>query len=137
MDDGDILGLQKSGDVQDPHVPVQRENLKDPRKEFLVQHCGGELNLRDVKSWSESNKHRYYLSTRTVIPLEKKLEEFIGDLQDHDTKSVDESLLVLSTLAKIFIAEKIENVRRRKGMDFSCAITKSDLLESREVMSAI
>ena len=135
MDDGDILGLPKSGDVQDPHAFVERQNLKDPKNEFLVQHCAGALNLGDVNFWSESNKHRYYLSTRTIIPLTEKLEEFIGDLQEHD--NVDESLLVLSTLAKIFVANKIEDIRRSKGMDFSRAITKDDLLGSLEVMSAI
>lgn len=149
MDDGDILGLRPKPVVQDhddedhdvedhdvEHPEVQCDNPKDPRSEFLVQHCAGALNLNDVNSWSERNKHRYFLSTRTMIPLREKLEEFIGD-----KKPVDESLLVLSTLAKSFIAKNIERARIKNGMNFTSPISKNDLLERDfeclGVMSAI
>lgn len=143
MDDGDILGLRpkpvvhphvEDHDVEDPEV--QCENPKDPRSEFLVQHCAGALNLSNVNSWSERNKHRYFLSTRTMIPLREKLEEFIGDFKTYDETSVDESLLVLATLAKSFIAGKIERIRIKNGMNLTSPISKYDLLE-RGVMSAI
>ena len=139
MDDGDILGLrprvEEDPRVEDPHVEedprvedhadVQCENLEDPRSEFLVQHCAGALNLNNMNSWSESNRHRYYLSTRTTIPLRDKLEEFIGDSREHH--KVDESLLVLSTLAKIFIAKMVERIRIK---NVSNPISKMDLLET-------
>lgn len=144
MDDGDILGLRPKPVVhakdhedrdgedrenEDRENEDRNPNSKDPRSEFLVQHCSGAVDLNDVNSWSERNKHRYFLSTRTILPLRKKLEEFIGDSCNHDEASVDESLLVLSTLAKSFIAGKIERVRIKDGMDFTSPISKNELLE--------
>ena len=126
MDDGDILGLgskpkEDASDVADLY-----------RAEFsvsnsgLVQHCGGTLDLNLLGS--NYDKKRYFLATRTVVSDEvvrEKIENATG------YAATDDTVMILSILAKSFIANKIETVRKRQerqGSSSSSPISVSDLL---------
>lgn len=108
MDDGDILGARN-------HVslPGQQRNEFELKTDFsvtsptMVQDCGIDLNSLT----SEYVRRRYFLATRTVVPHEvvrTKLENNTG------LPTNDETVMVLATLAKGYIANKIETVRMRQ-----------------------
>ena len=97
-----------------------------------VEHCAGRIDMKFVMNLPYSEKERFYLSRRIVIPQDvarKKLEQFFDHVDD-------EAVLVLSTMAKCYVAQTLEVVRSRqmsKGKTTSNPISVSELLDSTVV----
>lgn len=122
MDDGDILRTRDE--------PIETHEKYEEVKETLdVEHCAGTIDMGYVMNLPNSEKRRFYLSRRIGIPphvAKKKLEQFFDDVDD-------EAAMVLSAMAKCYVAQTLEGVRSKqmsKGKTTSNPISVSELLDS-------
>lgn len=130
MDDGDILRTRDKpigNGLRLTHKEVAYE-VKQGDQTF-VEHCAGTIDMEYVNSLSNLEKKRFYLSRRIGIPphvARKKLEQFFDDFDE-------EAVMVLSAMAKCYVAQTLEGVRSRqilKGKTTSNPISVSELLDS-------
>ena len=148
MDDGDILrprlpkpvpecsqesinGSPKDS-TEDPNPnPNDFELIPDDvRNEspILTLSCAGSIDLDYVRSLPKSEKQRFCLSRRAEVPshvAREKLQQFFGDFDE-------DSVVVLSMMAKCFVAKTIERARSRRierSQTTSDPISASELLD--------
>lgn len=121
-DDGDILRPKKKSKVSEEDAST--EDLRLPPNKSLSEHCAGSHDIDFVNSLSDTNRHRFFFSTRKEIP-----EDFIKEKLDMFATEYDEKcFVVLQTLAKCFIGQMIEDTRKSLSFQSSDAIQRSDLV---------
>lgn len=128
MDDGDILrSVPSSSSVKtdlSSVVPV------DPTSSLVHQQWNFDLSYLNTLTPSEVK--RFLLWRRTSFPKEvvrAKLAEYVSGFSEND-------VVVLSTMAKCYLAKTIESVREKQmemGVEVNNAISVSDLFATRSV----
>lgn len=133
MDDGDILRTRDEpigNELGLTHQEAVFEVKETNESNVLLEHCAGTIDMEYVNSLPNSEKKRFYLSRRIAIPphvARKKLEQFFDDFDE-------EAVMVLSAMAKCYVAQTVEGVRSRqmsKGNTTSNPISVSELLNGR------
>lgn len=123
-DDGDILRPKKKIKPTEENIN-STEDLRLPPDNELNVHCAGSLDLDFINSLSEENRRRFFLSTRKSIPA-----EFIKEKLDMFSPGYDSDVLVvLQTLAKCFIGQTIEEIRKKRNFKPG-PIKRSDMVVS-------
>lgn len=123
MDDGDILRPRPPKVVESDFELVSTPG--DP-KLVLNQSCAGCTDLSHVRSLPESEKRRFCLSRRAQLPSQVARDLLRSSFDDVN----EDSVVVLSTMAKCFVVKTIQRVRAgQKARDLSTSnpITVSEL----------
>ena len=98
MDDGDILRPRAKVPEPEPDFELKSDEHDEPNKDYW------NVNLMSL---SKSDTKRFWLSRRVTLPphiTRRKLEEFFDDVGE-------ETVVVLSMMAKCFVAKIIERAR--------------------------
>jgi len=112
MDDGDILRPRAKPIIAEPEFELKPD---EPKKDYY--------RTIDLMSLSKSDTKRFWLSRRVTLPshiTRRKLEEFFDDVEQ-------ETVVVLSMMAKCFVAKIIERARSSSCLG---SISVSEILEA-------